>query len=384
MRKLKIGLIGIGYIGISHIEAVRRIGFAELVAVTDTNKELAQQRSGEYYIPHCYATVDELLDDPEIDVVHNCTPNVLHFEINKKIIESGKHIFSEKPLGLSSFESAQMLELLAKFPNVEHGVNFNYRMNPLVQEMRNRIALGELGQPMLVHGSYLQDWLLFDTDYNWRVETEISGPSRCVADIGSHWMDLAQFVLGSRITSVFADLATLLPVRKKPTVQTMTFSTSASGKYEERSISTEDYGAVIVHFENGVRGVFYVSQMSAGRKCRFNIEINGSKASYYWNQEEADKMWMGVRDDYNRDIMRNPNLMTDEAKPYSYLAAGHPEGWNDALKNNIYSFYHWISSGKRTSSKIPDFATFHDGHYLLKLTEAILESDREKKWITIK
>ncbi|NMB98394.1 MAG: Gfo/Idh/MocA family oxidoreductase, partial [Clostridiaceae bacterium] len=216
MGRLKAGIIGTGFVGICHMEAIRRIGFAELVAITDINYELAKRRAEEYYVPKCYSTVDDMLADDEIDVIHNCTPNNLHMEINEKIIKAGKHVFSEKPLARNSKESERLLRILEDNKDIVHGVNFNYRMNPLVQEMKNKVKANEIGKPMLVHGSYLQDWLLFDTDYNWRIEPEICGPSRCVADIGTHWMDAIQTVTGSKIIEVCADLLTALPVRKKP------------------------------------------------------------------------------------------------------------------------------------------------------------------------
>ena len=216
MRKVRAGIIGMGFIGVSHIEAIRRIGFAELVAVADSNYELAKKKAEEYNIPKCYASIDELLADPEIDVVHDCTPNFLHLELNEKIIKAGKHIFSEKPLARYSSESAKMIELLKENPDIIAGVNFNYRMNPLVREMRQKYINGEIGKATLAHGTYLQDFLLYDTDYNWRIEPEICGPSRCVADIGSHWMDTVQNILGSKITEVCADLVITIPVRKKP------------------------------------------------------------------------------------------------------------------------------------------------------------------------
>ncbi|HHW48496.1 MAG TPA: Gfo/Idh/MocA family oxidoreductase [Clostridiaceae bacterium] len=383
MKKIRAGVIGMGFIGVSHVEAIRRIGFAELVAVADVNYELAKKKADEYNIPKCYSTVEELLADESIDVVHNCTPNNLHLEINEKIIKAGKHVFSEKPLARTSEESSRMLQLLSEYKNIIHGVNFNYRMNPLVQDMKNKIKNGEIGKPYLVHGSYLQDWLLFDTDYNWRIEPEISGPSRCIADIGSHWMDAVQTVLNAKITEVCADLVTVIPVRKKPKGQVETFSISTSTDYEEREITTEDYGAVLFKMDNGAHGVFYVSEVSAGRKCYFNFEINGSKASLYWNQETADHMWMGFRDRDNCHIIRNPNLMTPEAREYTYLAAGHPEGWNDALKNNVYSFYKFIAEGKDLAKDPHDFATFEEGHYILKLTEAILKSSEIRQWVKV-
>jgi predicted dehydrogenase len=383
MNQVKAGIIGMGFIGVSHIEAVRRIGFAELIAVADVNFELAHKKSEEYYIRKCYRSVDELLANPEIEVVHNCTPNNLHLEINEKIINAGKHIFSEKPLARSSSESAKMLAMLKNNPTIIHGVNFNYRMNPLVQEIKQKIKNGDIGDPKLVHGSYLQDWLLYDTDYNWRIEPEVSGLSRCIADIGSHWIDSIQTVTDTKIVEVCADLVTVIPVRKKPKSQVETFAVQTNVEYELKNIATEDYGAVLFKMDNGAHGVFYVSEVSAGRKCYLNFEIDGSKASVYWNQETADQMWTGYRDKDNGQVFRNPNLMTPNARQYTYLAAGHPEGWNDALKNNIESFYKYIANHKVMGKDPCDFATFDEGHYIMKLIEAILKSNETKQWVKV-
>ena len=383
MSRIKAGIIGMGFIGVSHIEAIRRIGFADLVAVADVNYELAKKKADEFYTPKCYKTVDELLADPDIQVVHNCTPNNLHKEINEKIIKAGKHVFSEKPLARSSEESAAMLKLLEEYPGVVSGINFNYRMNPLVQDMKHKVKNGEIGDVKLVHGSYLQDWLLLETDYNWRIEPEINGPSRCIADIGSHWMDAVQTVTGAKITEVCADLATTIPVRKKAKGQVETFSTNANAEYEDKEIKTEDWGAVLVKLDNGAHGVFCASEVSAGRKCRLDLEINGTSASLYWNQEMADQMWMGFRDCDNRLVMRNPQLMAPDARQYTYLAAGHPEGWNDAMRNNVYSFYKYITDGKVMGKDPCDFATFNDGHYIIKLTEAILKSNAARQWVKV-
>jgi predicted dehydrogenase len=383
MSRIKAGIIGMGFIGVSHIEAIRRIGFAELVAVADVNYELAKKKADECYIPKCYRKVEELLADPEIQVVHNCTPNNLHKEVNEKVIRAGKHIFSEKPLAKSSDQSASMLRLLSENKHIVHGVNFNYRMNPLVQEMKHKVKNGEIGVPKLVHGSYLQDWLLYETDYNWRIELEINGPSRCIADIGSHWMDAVQTIMGAKITEVCADLVTTIPVRKKAKGQVETFSVNANAEYEDKEVKTEDWGAVLIKLDNGAHGVFCASEVSAGRKCFLNFEIDGSKASLYWNQETADQMWMGFRDRDNSLVVRNPNLMAPEARQYTYLAAGHPEGWNDAMKNNVQSFYQFIKDGKNIGKDPCDFATFEEGHYLIKLTEAILKSNETKQWVKI-
>lgn len=372
-----------GYIGVSHIEALRRIGFVELVAVADVNGALAKKRAEEFAIEKCYATVEELIADPEIMVVHNCTPTHLHNELNEKIIRAGKHVFSEKPLARTAEESEKMLALLKLYPDTVTAVNFCYRMNPLIQDAKNRIARGEIGKPNLVHGSYLQDWLLYDTDYNWRVEPAYTGVSRCVGDIGSHWMDTAQTLLGSRITKVCADTVVVHPKRKKPLKQVETFALNTDGGYEEIDIETEDYAAVLLKFENGASGVFHCSQVSAGRKCFIDIEVDGAKSSYHWNHETCDRMWKGNRDQNNEHIMRNPNLMTPEARQYSYLAAGHPEGWNDAFKSGLDAFYRFIRDGKRPGSDPCDFATFEDGHYIMRLTEAIMQSGKEQRWISI-
>ncbi|MBT3320578.1 MAG: Gfo/Idh/MocA family oxidoreductase [Clostridia bacterium] len=383
MRKIKAAVLGMGFIGVSHVEAIRRIGSAQMVAVADTNYELAKSKAEQYNISKCYETVEQLLADDEIDVIHNCTPNFLHTEINKKIIEAGKHVFSEKPLAMTHEESDELLAMLKERPQIVHGVNFCYRMNPLVLDMKEKVNSGEIGKPLVVHGSYLQDWLLFDTDYNWRVEPEIGGKSRCIGDIGSHWMDCVQNITGAKITDVCADIVIAHPIRKKPTGAVETFSLNKSTDYEEKQVTTEDYAAVLIKMDNGAHGVFYVSEISAGRKCRLDFEIDCELASMYWNQETSDQMWMGYRDEYNRHVMRNPLLMDKNASDYSYLAAGHPEGWNDAMKNNVQSYYNFILEGKQIGTDDAAFATFYEGHYITLLTEAILKSGSEKRWVSV-
>ncbi|NLM76661.1 MAG: Gfo/Idh/MocA family oxidoreductase [Ruminococcaceae bacterium] len=383
MQKIKVGIIGTGYIGVSHIEAVRRIGFLELLAVADANQALAQKKAKEFFIPRCYSSLDEMLADPDIQAIHNCTPNNLHFDINKKIIQSGKHVFSEKPLARDRHESSALVALLQAWPQTVAAVNFNYRMNPLVQEMRQRITAGSIGKVNLVHGSYLQDWLLYDTDYNWRLEPEIAGVSRCIADIGSHWMDAVQHLTEARIIAVCADLQTVIPVRKKPASQVETFSVAHSDAWEARQITTEDYGAVLFKMDNGVHGVFCASEVSAGHGCYINIEINGSRATLKWNQETADQLWMGFRDQDNHLVMRDPQNLSPEARAISYLAKGHPEGWNDAFKNNIASFYQYLAAGKKLQTDQPDFATFADADYIIQLTEAIVQSSKTRQWVEI-
>ena len=383
MSKINAAIVGMGLIGVSHIDATRRIGDVNVVAVADADYELARSKAEKYSIAKCYSSVDELIADPEIHVIHNCTPNNLHLEINRKIIEAGKHVFSEKPLARSTAETSQLIDLLKKHPNTVAGLNFCYRMNPLMQDAKNRIAAGEIGKPLLVHGSYLQDWLLFDTDYNWRVDVEVNGQSRCVSDIGSHWIDTAQTLVDSKIVEVCANVVIAHPVRKKPKGQVETFSVNLSEEYEETPVHTEDYAGVLIKFANGASGVFQCSEISAGRKCFIDIEVDGSLASFQWQHETSDRMWKGNRDGNNEIVMRNPNLISPEARKYTYMAAGHPEGWNDAFKNNLQAYYDFILSGKKVGVDKCDFATFQEGHYIMRLTEAIIKSGRERRWVSV-
>ncbi|MBE6644287.1 MAG: Gfo/Idh/MocA family oxidoreductase [Ruminococcaceae bacterium] len=380
MKKIKVGIVGMGYIGESHIEAVRRIGFCELYAVADTNAALAKAKADYYGIEKCYSNLDDLLGDPEIDAVHNCTPNFLHLEINKKILKSGKHLLSEKPLCMNYAEAEELLKLKEEYPDSAVAVNFNYRLNPMVQEAKNRIKSGELGDVRVITGSYQQDWLLYDTDYSWRLEPKVAGISCAIADIGSHLMDAVQHVTGHRITEVMADLKTVIPVRKKPKAQTETFTSRVPNEYDEVEVKNEDYGAVMFHTDKGAAGVYHVSEVAAGHGCYFNFEINCSKASVKWNQEENDRLWIGYRGGENHLIIRDPNTISSDARPYTALAMGHPEGWNDAFKGNIYTFYKYINDGMTGE---PIFSTLEDAAYVVRLTEAIVKSSNEKKWIQI-
>lgn len=380
MKKIKVGIVGMGYIGESHIEAVRRIGFCELYAVADTNAALAQAKAEYYGIEKCYTNLEDLLADPDIDAVHNCTPNFLHLEINKKILRAGKHLLSEKPLCKSYAEAKELLAVKAECPNVAAAVNFNYRLNPMMQEAKNRIRSGEFGEVRVISGSYQQDYLLYDTDYTWRLDPKVAGCSCAIADIGSHLMDAVQQVTGHKIVEVMADLKTTIPVRKKPTKQTETFTSAIPTEYEEVQIENEEYGAVLFHTDKGATGVYHVSEVAAGHGCYFNFEINCAKASVKWNQEENDRLWIGYRGGDNRYIIRDPNLISAAARPYTSLAMGHPEGWNDAFKGNIYAFYKYIQDGMVGE---PIFSTFEDAAYIVRLTEAIVESAKEKKWVSL-
>ncbi len=386
MGTIQVGIVGTGFSARSHLEALRRLHQVEVIAIASSSQERAEQVAKQFGIPRAYGDFRRLIHDPDVEVIHNCTPNLLHFPINREVLSAGKHLLSEKPLALNSQESSQLAEWAKKSASVS-GVCFNYRHYPMIAEARASIAGGECGRVYLVHGGYLQDWLLYDTDYNWRLDPDQSGKSRAIADIGSHWCDTLQHVLGRRIVEVFADLKTVHPVRFKPRGPVTTFSQSAEADREEVPIDTEDCGIVMVHFEGGVQGVFTVSQVSAGRKNRLYFEIAAEKASVAWDQEEPNRLWIGKRDGANRELLRDPSLLSEPAASMAHYPGGHQEGWPDGLKNLFIDFYEAVRRRKagegETGEGAASFATFEDGHRIMLLIEAILESHRTKKWVRL-
>ncbi len=385
MQTIKTAVIGTGFIGPAHIEALQRVGGIEVVAIASREVERAKALAERYGISKVYDGWKEVIADQAVQVVHNCTPNNLHFEINKAAILAGKHIVSEKPLTMTSKESAELVKLAIKH-GVVNAINFNYRFYPLIQHARAMVNKGQLGEIYLLHGHYLQDWLYYDTDYNWRLETAISGASRAVADIGSHWCDLVQFITGLKIESVFANLVTIHQTRKKPKRVLETFKgkeESAAQDYEKMPIKTEDAGIVMLQFENGARGVFTVSQVSAGRKNREWFEIDGSKKAIAWDQEEPNQLWVGYRERPNEIIIKDPSLLDETARKYAHYPGGHPEGYPDGPKNLFMNVYNFIRAGKDPRKDQPDFPTFADGYWEDKIIEAVLKSNKAKKWVAV-
>lgn len=385
MKTIKAGVIGTGFIGPAHIEAIRRIGNADVIAICSIDEASAKLIGDKFSIPKIYSEWQQIISDPEIEVIHNCTPNNLHYEINKAAILNGKHIVSEKPLTINVRESEELC-MLAEEKKIVNAVNFNYRFYPLIQHARLMVEKGDVGEIFLIHGNYLQDWLFYEKDYNWRLESNVSGTSRAIADIGSHWCDIVQFVAGSRIKKVFADLVTIHKTRKKPTKAVQTFKTKEQediGDFENLQIDTEDAGSVLLNFENGARGVFIVSQVSAGRKNHFSFEIDGSKKAISWNQEEPNKLWIGSRDTANELIIKDPSLLYDEARQYAHYPGGHPEGYPDGPKNLFMKVYDFIRAGKDPIKDKIEFPTFKDGYIENKIVDAILLSNKDQKWIEI-
>ncbi len=384
MKKIKTVVIGSGFMGAAHIEALNRIGGIDVTAVVSKEKEQAENLANRYSIPSVFEDWQDVFNDKNVDVIHNCTPNLYHFDINKAAIENDKHIISEKPLTINTKQSSELLELLKKH-NVVNAINFNYRFYPLIRHLHS-VFKEEIGNVYLAHGHYLQDWLFYNTDYNWRLETEVSGESRAIADIGSHWCDLIQYVTGLRINKVFADLSTIHQVRKKPAVSVETFKGKEQRQSSETSdvrISTEDAGSVLFSLENGAKGVFTVSQVSAGRKNHFWFEIDGNKKAVSWNQENPNEMWIGYRDKPNEILIKDPSLLSEEARKFAHYPGGHPEGYPDGLKNLFMSVYDFIREGKDPMKNKPDFPTFNDGHLENRIVQAILKSSKEQKWVEV-
>jgi predicted dehydrogenase len=390
MTKIKAGIIGTGFIGPAHVEAIRRLGYVEVSAVAERGQELAQRKADELSIPKAYGDYKQLLADPEIQVIHNCTPNHLHFEVNRDIIAAKKHVVSEKPLAMNSKESSELVRL-AEASGVVHAIDFNYRYMPLVQQARAMCQREDVGRVLAVHGSYLQDWLFKDTDWNWRLVPEMSGDSRAIADIGSHWCDLIQFITGLKIVRVMADLVTIHPVRKRPKVEVETYAGKIleAKDMEDVKIATEDYASVLLEFadpsgdgvsgKRGAHGVLTVNQCAAGRKNRLYYEIDGANCALSWDQETPNELWIGRRDRPNEVLMKDPSLLYPEARDYAHYPGGHNEAYPDGPKNLFRNVYGFIA-GKRKGG---DFATFVDGHNEIAICDAVLKSSRERRWTDV-
>jgi len=373
LTDLRAGVVGTGFIGVVHAEALRRLG-VEVAGVVGSAKARAEAKR----IAPAYDSYEALLADEGVDVVHLATPNHLHYPQVKQALEAGKHVVCEKPLALTADESAELLEL-AERSGLVHCTNFNIRFYPMVQEARARVGAGEVGDVFNVHGGYLQDWLLFDTDWNWRLENDKGGELRAVGDIGSHWMDLTQFVTGRRIEAVFADLATMLPVRRRPIGEVETFASAADVERVDAPMTTEDVAHILLRFEGGARGSLVVSQVSAGRKNSLRFEVDGSQASIAWDAERHETLWLGRRDAPNELLLRNPALLSDEARGTTSLPAGHAEGFGDTFKELYRAVYRAVAAGEPGD----DYPTFRAGHVENVLAEAVAESHRRQRWVEV-
>ena len=382
MEKLKVAVAGTGFIGPAHIEALRRLTDVEVIGLTDVTPEIAVQKAAQLGIGKAYPNYDALLQDTEVDCVHICTPNFLHYAMAKKAMEAGKHVVCEKPLSMTIKEAEDLVATAEKIGKV-NAIHFNLRYYPLVRQMKTMREKGDLGDIYSVIGSYLQDWLYFDTDYNWRLEPDKSGDSRAIADIGSHLIDLIEYITGLEIVEVLADFNTVHKTRKKPLKPIETYS----GKmlqpedYAAVPINTEDYATVLLRFNNGNKGVVTVSQVAAGRKNRCSFEIAGSKQTYSWCSEAPNEMWIGKRETYNGSLMRDPSLLYPESGALVSFPGGHNEGFPDTSKQLFKEVYKAVKEGKQPEK--PLFPTFKDGLREMVLCERIVESNRKQAWVKI-
>lgn len=386
MRKIRAGIIGAGFVGPHHLDAVRRLGYVEVVAIAASSLESAEKKAARLGIERAYSSYEELLADRTIEVVHVCTPNYLHYAVVMAAIRSDKHVICDKPLALTAVEAREMRDY-ARAAGIVNAVAFNYRFCPMVEQARAMVAGGEIGNVRFVHGHYLQDWLLYETDFSWRLEADKGGASSSVGDIGSHWCDTAQFIAGLRIERVLASLNTMVQVRKKPSSSREAFT---ADRFEEQAqnyvITSDDLGSIMLEFEGGARGVFLVGQVCPGHKNDLQIELNGSQASLRWSQEQPDGLWVGRRDRPNMHVACDPALLTDSARRYASLPGGHSEGWADAFKHLMSSIYSFIAEGRdpiADRDKI-GFPTFDDGYLANCVVDAIIRSNIDRsRWTTV-
>lgn len=380
MKKVTTAIIGTGFMGRVHIEGIRRLGHVEVVAVAGSSDASAKKFADEMGVERSTGDYKTLLADPSIDAVHVLTPNSLHFPMSMAALEAGKAVLCEKPLTVTSAEAKKMVALAAK-KNLPNAVCHNLRYYPVVQHVRRIIESGELGEILHVQGTYSQDWLLYETDFNWRIEADRNGELRAMGDIGSHWMDMIQHLTALPITSVCADLATFHKTRKKPKVAVQTFAGKKlkPSDYEDVAITTDDWGAVMLHLGDRARGAFTVSQVAAGCKNKFAFEIYGTKAGVQWNQEEPDRLWIGHRNTPNQLIVKDGSLLHPKAAAYAELPGGHSEGYDDSHKALYKRFYQKVAD-----PSVPvEYPTFEDGLRGMILLEKVAESAKKQKWVKV-
>jgi predicted dehydrogenase len=372
-------VIGTGFIGTVHVEQLRRIG-VQVRGVLGSSPERGRVRADALGVARAYTSLDELLDDPSVDVVHVTSPNYLHVPQTSQILAAGRHVVCEKPLGINAAEASELVRLARSSGRV-NAVNFNIRFYPLHQHVQESIARGDLGHVRFVTGHYFQDWLLLATDWNWRLEPDKGGSLRAVGDIGSHWLDLMTFLTGHHIEAVMADLTTFIPTRARPQGPVETFSTERSADTVEQAMATEDVASILLRFVNGARGSVALSQISAGRKNSLQWEIDGSTAAAAWDSETPDHLWLGHRDQANQVLLRNPVLMGPAGRAAAALPGGHVEGFADTFGAMFRAVYADVVAGR--PSNRPPYATFADGHDEMLVGDAIAESARLGRWVEV-
>jgi predicted dehydrogenase len=380
VKRLKTAVIGAGFMGRVHLEALRRTEFVDVAAICGRDRNAAKKLGEPFGITTVVSDYRELLQDATIDAVHICTPNATHYRIAKDALLARKHVLCEKPLA-TSIEEAKELIALAQESNLRNCTCHNLRYYPMVQQMRRMREEGDLGQVLAVQGTYSQDWLLYETDWNWRIDPKAGGNSRVMADIGSHWFDMAEHVTGLRVRSLCADMQIFYPIRKRPKEKAETFAGKllAASDTEDIPVTTEDFGAVVFRMEGATRGAMTASQISAGCKNRLSLEIYGTKSSVAWNQERPNELWMGSRDHPNQVLIKDPSLLKDGARNYADLPGGHAEGYSDTFKQVFQRFYASIAVPESDL----EYPQMSDGLRQLNVLQAQLESHNKRSWIDI-
>src|ERR1700691_2606705 len=377
-KRIRTAVLGTGFMGRVHLEALRRGENVDVAAIAGRNAAAAQKLGSAFVVPH--TTPDSILRDPTIDAVHIGTPNAQHFPMAKEALLAGKHVLCEKPLAVSVAEAEELAALAAQ-RELRNCVCHNLRYYPMVQQMRQMRIDGSLGEILVVQGTYSQDWLLYPTDWNWRVDSHAGGPSRCMADIGSHWFDMAEHLTGLRVTSLSADLNTVHKTRQQPKGSVETFANKMLSPADviETPIDTEDCGAVVFRMGQRARGAMTASQVSAGRKNRLSIEIYGTKSGLAWDQERPDELWIGHRNSANCLIIKDPLLLKPAARAFADLPGGHSEGYDDTFKQVFRRFYASIADPAAPR----DYPQFTDGLRQLVILDAELESNAAHVWIDV-
>ncbi len=372
-------VIGSGFIGTVHIEALRRLG-VNVRGVIDANPELAQAAAQRLGLPTAYPDLDAALADATVDVIHVTSPNQFHYPQVKQILAADRHVICEKPLAVTSDESRELVALANASDRIS-AVNFNIRFYPLNQHARQMVSQGELGDVRLITGHYFQDWLLLDTDWNWRLEPDKGGTLRAVGDIGSHWIDLTSFISGQRVQAVMADLATFVKVRQKPVGEVETFSQERAANTEPVNMTTDDAAVILLRYDSGARGTVAISQISAGRKNSVQWEVDGSIAAASWDSETPDHLWIGHRGRPNEILQRGAELMNATGTAATALPGGHVEGFADSMCSHFRQIYRAILAGAAPAE--PLYATFEAGHHEMTVGDAVARSAAEDRWVAV-
>jgi predicted dehydrogenase len=378
-RDVAAAIVGTGFMARVHAESLARIGIPVL-GVVGSSPERAHSQAIAAGLPDPYDSLADVLDDSRVDAVHICSPNHLHHEHALAALRAGKHVICEKPLAMTSMQARELRDA-ARVSNLVHAVCFMSRFYPLCQEAAARVDSGSVGSVRLITGTYLQDWLAKDTDWNWRIDPQFGGSLRAVGDIGSHWLDLVSFISGQRVEAVMADLATVIPTRERPLDPPATFAQSSTTRTEPTAVTTEDMAGILLRFERGTRGILTLSQVSPGRKNHLTFEVSGSTASLGWGSENPEQLWVGRRDEPNQIQLRGGSVAGGPAIAPGDYPPGHAQGYPDTFKAMHRAIYTDIATGKVAESQ--DYPTFDDGLEQVLIGEAIADSALHGRWVAV-